>query len=275
MAHRSERFERVFFPESVIREAFQLMPHRSDNSASAWGVSSIDARSVKWGFDNEVEFFTEYRSNVLSAQIRAWVKDDANQKYPNAELTMDVAYHGFDNMSTTVTVTSANRDDLLPPFAAFRNAADKYRIPEPPAAAVPPLRIFIGHGGSQDYRDLKDALQDHHKYEVETFETSPRGGRTIPDVIEGMAQRSTLALLVMTAEDEQADGSIRARENVVHEIGYFQGRLGRERAIVIMEDGVNEFSNMHGIVHLPYKNIREVVGDVLAIIKREFPHLSK
>lgn len=37
---------------------------------------------------------------------------------------------------------------------------------------------------------------------------------------------------------------------------------------------MNQFSNIHGIVHLPYKSSREVEGPVLAIIKREFPHLQ-
>jgi predicted nucleotide-binding protein len=38
----------------------------------------------------------------------------------------------------------------------------------------------------------------------------------------------------MTAEDEQADGNHHARMNVIHEVGLFQGRLGFERAIVLL-----------------------------------------
>jgi predicted nucleotide-binding protein len=36
----------------------------------------------------------------------------------------------------------------------------------------------------------------------------------------------------MTAEDEQADGQWRARENVVHEAGLFQGRLGFMKGVL-------------------------------------------
>jgi predicted nucleotide-binding protein len=59
---------------------------------------------------------------------------------------------------------------------------------------------------------------------------------------------------------------------VVHEIGLFQGRLGFNRAIVLLEDGVEEFSNIHGIEQIRFSkgNIRETYGEILATIKREF-----
>jgi predicted nucleotide-binding protein len=45
-----------------------------------------------------------------------------------------------------------------------------------------------------------------------------------------MLDQARFAFLVMTAEDEQADGNHHARMNVIHEVGLFQGRLGFERA---------------------------------------------
>jgi predicted nucleotide-binding protein len=91
-----------------------------------------------------------------------------------------------------------------------------------------------------------------------------------------MLKRSSFALLVMTAEDEMSDGQKRARQNVVHEAGLFQGRLGFRRAIVVLESGAEEFSNIHGIeqIRFPPGAIRETFGDVVATIKREFPDKS-
>jgi len=88
-----------------------------------------------------------------------------------------------------------------------------------------------------------------------------------------MMKSSSFALLVMTGEDETAEGGFRARQNVVHEAGLFQGKLGFERAIVLLEEGVEEFSNIHGITQIRFKrgNIRETYGDVLATLRREFP----
>jgi predicted nucleotide-binding protein len=75
----------------------------------------------------------------------------------------------------------------------------------------------------------------------------------------------------MTAEDEQTDGTLRARENVVHEVGLFQGRLGFARAIVLVEDECKEFSNIHGLgqIRFPTGNIAAKFEDIRAVLERE------
>lgn len=86
-----------------------------------------------------------------------------------------------------------------------------------------------------------------------------------------MLDQASFAFLLMTAEDEQADGSLHARMNVVHEVGLFQGRLGFERAIVLLEEGCEEFSNIQGLgqIRFPKGNISAVFEDVRKILERE------
>jgi predicted nucleotide-binding protein len=75
----------------------------------------------------------------------------------------------------------------------------------------------------------------------------------------------------MTAEDEMADGAVQARMNVVHEAGLFQGRLGFTKAIVLLEDGCEEFSNIQGLahVHFPKGNISASFEEVRRVLERE------
>ena len=56
----------------------------------------------------------------------------------------------------------------------------------------------------------------------------------------------------MTGEDVHADEAAHARENVIHEAGLFQGRLGFERAIILLEEGCSQFSNIHGLTHISF-----------------------
>ena len=135
-----------------------------------------------------------------------------------------------------------------------------------------PVKVFIGHGRSEQWRKLKDHLKDQHNVDVVAYEVGARAGHTIRDILQEMMYESTMAFLVLTAEDEQEDGSTRARQNVVHETGLFQGRLGFSKAIVLKEEGTELFTNLDGIQYISFArgNIIETFGPVLATIRREF-----
>jgi len=51
----------------------------------------------------------------------------------------------------------------------------------------------------------------------------------------------------MTTEDVTSDGRFNARLNVIHEAGLFQGRIGFDKAIILLENGCDEFSNLQGL----------------------------
>ena len=106
----------------------------------------------------------------------------------------------------------------------------------------------------------------------EAYETGARAGHSIRDILEEMVSKSSFALLVFTGEDDQVSGSVRPRQNVIHEAGLFQGSLGFSRAIILLEEGVEEFSNVQGVQYIGFskENIKEVFGEVLATIRREF-----
>ena len=59
--------------------------------------------------------------------------------------------------------------------------------------------------------------------------------------------------------------------NVVHEVGLFQGRLGFEKAIVLLEDGCEEFSNISGIgqIRFPKGDISAKFEDIRRVLERE------
>jgi predicted nucleotide-binding protein len=130
--------------------------------------------------------------------------------------------------------------------------------------------VFIGHGRSHAWRELADHLRDHHGYPIVTIESEPRIGQSITEVLARMVEQASFAILVHTAEDEQADGTLRARQNVVHETGPFQGRLGFSRTIIVRQVGCEEFSNIAGLQEVRYSDdIREAFGHVVAALSRE------
>ncbi len=131
--------------------------------------------------------------------------------------------------------------------------------------------IFIGHGRSQVWRELKDFIEDRLHLPVDEFNRVPVAGVTNVARLSEMIDAAVFALLVMTGEDEQPNGQLRARMNVVHEAGLFQGRLGFARAIVLLEEGCEEFSNISGLgqIRFPQGNIKSAFEEIREVLERE------
>ncbi len=131
--------------------------------------------------------------------------------------------------------------------------------------------VFIGHGRSPLWKDLKDFIQDRLKLPWDEFNRVPVAGVTNIARLSQMLDNAAIALLVMTPEDEQADGKMHTRMNVTHEAGLFQGRLGFTKAIVLLEEGCEEFSNIHGLgqIRFPKGNIQAVFEQVRQVLERE------
>ncbi|MCY4420213.1 MAG: nucleotide-binding protein [Gammaproteobacteria bacterium] len=131
--------------------------------------------------------------------------------------------------------------------------------------------VFIGHGRSPIWRELKEFITERLKLPVDEFNRVPVAGVTNTQRLSEMMDAAAFAFLLMTGEDEQPDGQVRARMNVIHEAGLFQGRLGFTRAIVLLEDGCEEFSNIAGLghIHFPRGNIRHATEEIRKVLERE------
>jgi predicted nucleotide-binding protein len=134
-----------------------------------------------------------------------------------------------------------------------------------------PNRVFVGHGRSPEWLKLKTLLTDRLGLDYEEFNREPAAGYSTKERLLEMLNSSSFAFLVMTGEDLGADGSAHARENVIHEVGLFQGRYGFERAIVLLEEGCAEFSNIHGLIQIrfPQGQILAQSEEIRRVLERE------
>lgn len=140
-----------------------------------------------------------------------------------------------------------------------------------PANEEPRGRVFIGHGRSPVWRELKDFLHDRLHLKPDEFNREATPGITTVERLKKMLHDATFAFLVMTAEDEYADRSKHPRMNVVHEAGLFQGHLGFKKAIILLEEGCTEFSNIHGLttIRFPQGNIAGTFEEIRRVLERE------
>jgi predicted nucleotide-binding protein len=132
-------------------------------------------------------------------------------------------------------------------------------------------KVFIGHGHSLLWRELKDFLHDRLGLSWDEFNREAVAGFTTFERISQMLSDAVFAFLIMTAEEEGIDKALHARENVVHEVGLFQGRLGPKRAIILLEEGCKEFSNIAGLsqIRFPKGHVSATFEEVRKVLERE------
>jgi len=114
-----------------------------------------------------------------------------------------------------------------------------------------PKRIFISHGRSKEWHKVQAFIEKVIQLPTIELAQQPILGRTVLQKLNDEANRCGYAVVVMTGDDQIGD-EVRARENVLHEIGYFQGKYGLHNIIILHEEGVNIPSNIDGLVYIPF-----------------------
>lgn len=259
---KTKEYYRVKFSPEVIKEAEEKLKSnlQTEQIKLTYTSYTVKFKDEEWAYDNESEFFADYIRDP---------KHSVYEKSFRGECSIRVSFYRPD---TTVYIKAPERSKIEEIYQIFESHAPKCILPEEIEPAEKEPTIFLGHGRSAQWRDLKDHLHDKHGYQIEAYEVGARAGHTIRDILEEMLEKSSFAILVMTGEDRDENGILHARDNVVHELGLFQGRLGFARAITLLEEGTEEFSNLYGIQQIRYSkgNIKETFGEILATLRREF-----
>ena len=100
----------------------------------------------------------------------------------------------------------------------------------------------------------------------------PSLGQTLIEKLVANAGRCDSAVIVMTGDD-LAENETRVRENVMHEIGYFQGRYCRRAVVLLHEDGAKVPTNLGGIAYVPFP--KGNIEAVFHVLQRELTALYK
>jgi predicted nucleotide-binding protein len=259
------------------------LERESDEARATLQRAQGEIDSILATFESRQSDELVHQLRAQAAGARALTPQQAAQAYvPPQIMTRDAQALGEGLMLAPHLTVQAKIVGLKAPLAACGELADiaeraaKHiaRLARSSAKAASPThadRVFIGHGRSLLWRELKDFLHDRLKVQYEEFNRVSPAGIATSVRLEEMFDQAVFAFLILTAEDEQADGKEVARQNVVHEVGLFQARLGSRRAIVILEEGCEEFSNIRGLgqIRFPTGNIKASFEEVREVLERE------
>jgi CheY-like chemotaxis protein len=145
-----------------------------------------------------------------------------------------------------------------------------------------PLKVFIVHGHDEVVKlSLKNYLQNVLRLpEPIILHEQPNLGRTIIEKFEDLSRYVDLVFVLLTPDDPTATASDsdstkrRARQNVIFELGYFLGQLGRRsgRVFLLYKGNLELPSDLSGVLYLNIDSGIEAVGEK---IRLEISSLSK
>jgi predicted nucleotide-binding protein len=110
--------------------------------------------------------------------------------------------------------------------------------------------VFIVHGHDQAIKEQVSRFIMSLGLRPIIVSQQPSAGRTIIEQLEVYSKNIRFAVVLLTP-DEVSQGRFRARQNVIFELGYFIGKLGRERVCVLYKENVELPSDFHGVLYVP------------------------
>jgi predicted nucleotide-binding protein len=210
------------------------------------------------------ESYIRYPRRFGGASVARWRNKGTNwlrNNLPDSELATEfVASGGIDQSSRPLrssTVSTVQRglkvllkaQELLP-FLKQNSHSSLPKIENT-------KKVFIVHGHNDSLKLAAARLVERLELEPIILHEQPNKGRTI---IEKFLDHSDVAfaLILLTADDKGGLASMpsekyspRARQNVILELGYFLGRLGRNRVAAIYQEGVEIPSDYSGVLFIP------------------------
>ena len=115
--------------------------------------------------------------------------------------------------------------------------------------------VFVIHGRDNEAKETVARFLETLGLEAVILHEQPNQGRTIIEKFEQHAQVG-FAVALLTPDDVGAlrdnsnDLKPRARQNVVFELGYFLGRLGRKRVCALTKGNIEIPSDYDGVVYI-------------------------
>lgn len=168
------------------------------------------------------------------------------------------SFKGVENVLSVVKA-SLTRLRRMPELLAQKQAQESLRHKE---------NVFIVHGRDEaKWRELKDIVKSEFRLNpIVLFEQPDAGCQTVIEKFEHYAQTCTYAIAVFTPDDEVRSGTesyLQARPNVIYELGWFCGKLGRGSAMLLLKEGTNLFSDFGGIIQKRFStNVSEKVIEI-------------
>lgn len=150
-------------------------------------------------------------------------------------------------------------ESILEEIEEYWEDEDKANIPTrpPKGERIDTNKVFVVHGRDEGAKHKVARFLGDLELEPVILDEQADRGRTVIAKFEQEAKEVGFAVVLLTADDEGrlrnggAELRARARQNVIFELGYFAGSLGRNRVCALTKGDVEIPSDYDGVVYIP------------------------
>jgi predicted nucleotide-binding protein len=134
---------------------------------------------------------------------------------------------------------------------------DRHSHTVPATRLVAANKVFVVHGHDEAVLQAVARFLEQLELEAIILREQPDQGRTIIEKFEDYAGQVGFTVVLLTPDDLAgpaiAPGTeTRARQNVLFELGYFAGKLGRGRTCLLRKGDVQIPSDLYGVIYTDF-----------------------
>lgn len=128
-------------------------------------------------------------------------------------------------------------------------------MPPQQEAEVSTNTVFIVHGHDEAAKEGAARLIERLHLTAVILHERPDRGRTIIEKLEAHAEEAAYAVILLTPDDigggDSESLNPRARQNVIMELGFFIGKLGRKKVCALLKGTIEQPSDLSGVLYVP------------------------
>ncbi|MET4675861.1 MULTISPECIES: nucleotide-binding protein [unclassified Luteibacter] len=235
------------------------------NACEHFGIEKEEARRTHWAIKdvdlaNALELAGFISSNQsLALTLPRWLTANLKTPIRPANQTADGPKISLVDLISPATVNLAPPPtEVRAPVTPLADGVSQALHPVLPRGdgsitGVQP-KVFVVHGRDKSLQG--DVLLYLTRIGIDpiVLHEQANGGRTILEKFEEEAACASYAIVLMTPDDigglVGGESKLRARQNVVLELGYFIGKLGKKRVCVMRLGEIEDPSDFSGVAYI-------------------------
>lgn len=227
----------------------------------AKGEMLLEANPRSWkeffDFNESRRFWDDYNKEILR---QFFTSSEIADEY----LIHVISFSSSENISLDQGI-NAYKNNVIESLTQLKSIVwrlDLFSSPLSPSQESSSLSsgndIFLVHGHNNEAKETVARFLEGLGLKVTILHEQPDRGLTIIEKFEHYAPPVGYAVVLLMGDDVGADlakpddRNARARQNVVLELGYFLGKLGRNRVCSLLEEGVEIPSDLGGVLYVPF-----------------------